>query len=59
MAGLFDNLFGAPGGMYADMLSPEQQAQIRRQSMMQMAAKLLEGSGPFSPGKPMPCSRCF
>jgi hypothetical protein len=46
MAGLFDNLFGAPGGMYADMLSPEQQAQIRRQSMMQMAAKLLEGSGP-------------
>jgi hypothetical protein len=32
--------------MYADMLSPEQQAQIRRQSMMQMAAKLLESSGP-------------
>jgi hypothetical protein len=32
--------------MYADMLSPEQQAAIRRQSMMQMAAKLLEGSGP-------------
>ena len=46
MAGLFDNIFGAPGGMYADMLSPEQQAAIRRQSMMQMAAKLLEGSGP-------------
>jgi hypothetical protein len=46
MAGLFDNLFGSAGGMYADMLSPEQQAQIRRQSMMQMAAKLLEGSGP-------------
>jgi hypothetical protein len=46
MAGLFDNLFGAPGGMYADMLSPEQQAAIRKQSMMQMAAKLLEGSGP-------------
>ena len=40
MAGLFDNIFGAPGGMYADMLSPEQQAAIRRQSMMQMAAKL-------------------
>jgi hypothetical protein len=46
MAGLFDNLFGSAGGMYADMLSPEQQAQIRRQSMMQAAAKLLEGSGP-------------
>jgi hypothetical protein len=46
MAGLFDNIFGSAGGMYADMLSPEQQAQIRRQSMMQMAAKLLEGSGP-------------
>jgi hypothetical protein len=46
MAGLFDNLFGAPGGMYADMLSPEQQAAIRRQSMMQMAAKLLQSSGP-------------
>jgi hypothetical protein len=46
MAGLFDNIFGSAGGMYADMLSPEQQAAIRRQSMMQMAAKLLEGSGP-------------
>ena len=46
MAGLFDNIFGGAGGMYADMLSPEQQAAIRRQSMMQMAAKLLEGSGP-------------
>ena len=46
MAGLFDNIFGAPGGMYADMISPEQQAAIRKQSMMQMAAKLLEGSGP-------------
>jgi hypothetical protein len=46
MAGLFDNFFGSAGGMYADMLSPEQQAQIRRQSMMQMAAKLLESSGP-------------
>ena len=46
MAGLFDNIFGAPGGMYADMLSPEQQAAIRKQSMLQMAAKLLEGSGP-------------
>lgn len=46
MAGLFDNLFGSAGGMYADMLSPEQQAAIRRQSMMQVAAKLLEGSGP-------------
>ncbi len=46
MAGLFDNLFGAPGGMYADMLSPEQQAAIRKQSMMQVAAKLLQSSGP-------------
>ena len=46
MAGLFDNIFGSAGGMYADMLSPEQQAAIRKQSMMQMAAKLLEGSGP-------------
>ena len=46
MAGLFDNIFGAPGGMYADMISPEQQAAIRKQSMLQMAAKLLEGSGP-------------
>ena len=46
MAGLFDNLFGSAGGMYADMLSPEQQAAIRKQSMLQMAAKLLEGSGP-------------
>jgi hypothetical protein len=46
MAGLFDNLFGSAGGMYADMLSPEQQAAIRRQSMMQVAAKLLQSSGP-------------
>ena len=46
MAGLFDNIFGGAGGMYADMLSPEQQAAIRKQSMLQMAAKLLEGSGP-------------
>ena len=46
MAGLFDNIFGSAGGMYADMLSPEQQAAIRKQSMLQMAAKLLEGSGP-------------
>ena len=46
MAGLFDNLFGSAGGMYADMLSPEQQAAIRKQSMMQMAAKLLQSSGP-------------
>lgn len=48
MAGLFDNLFGggAAGSMYGDMLSPEQQAAVRRQSMLQMAAKLLESSGP-------------
>jgi hypothetical protein len=46
MAGLFDNLFGSAGGMYADMLSPEQQAAIRKQSMMQVAAKLLQSSGP-------------
>ncbi len=46
MAGLFDNLFGGTGGMYADLMTPEQQAQIRKQSMMQMAAKLLESSGP-------------
>ena len=46
MAGIFDNLFGNAGGMYADLLSPEQQAAIRKQSMMQMAAKLLQSSGP-------------
>jgi len=46
MAGLFDNIFGGAGGMYADMLSPEQQAAMRRQGMLQVAAKLLEGSGP-------------
>ncbi len=48
MAGLFDNIFGGAGagGMYADLMTPEQQAQIRRQSMLQVAAKLLEGSGP-------------
>jgi hypothetical protein len=46
MAGLFDNIFGGSGGMYADLMTPEQQAQIRKQSMLQMAAKLLESSGP-------------
>ena len=46
MAGLFDNVFGSAGGLYSDMLSPEQQAAVRRQSMLTMAAKLLEGSGP-------------
>jgi hypothetical protein len=46
MAGIFDNLFGNAGGMYADLLSPEQQAAIRKQSMMQMASKLLQSSGP-------------
>ena len=46
MAGLFDNVFGSAGGLYGDMISPEQQAAIRKQSMLQMAAKLLEGSGP-------------
>lgn len=53
MAGLFDNIFGGGGGnmfggnsLYADMLTPEQMAAVRNQSMMQVAAKLLESSGP-------------
>jgi hypothetical protein len=55
MAGLFDNFFsggGAAAGnmfggnMYGDLLTPEQLAAVRRQSMMQVAAKLLESSGP-------------
>jgi hypothetical protein len=53
MAGLFDNIFGGGGGnmfggnsLYADMLTPEQMAAVRQQSMMQVAAKLLESSGP-------------
>lgn len=53
MAGLFDNIFGGGAGsmfggnsLYADMLTPEQMAAVRNQSMMQVAAKLLESSGP-------------
>jgi hypothetical protein len=53
MAGPFDNFFGGGGGnmfggnsLYADMLTPEQLAAVRQQSMMQVAAKLLESSGP-------------
>ena len=55
MAGPFDNFFsggGAAAGnmfggnMYGDLLTPEQLAAVRRQSMMQVAAKLLESSGP-------------
>lgn len=54
MAGPFDNFFsggGAAGNMfggnmYGDLLTPEQLAAVRRQSMMQVAAKLLESSGP-------------
>ena len=53
MAGLFDNIFGGGAGnmfggnsLYADMLTPEQLAAVRQQSMMQVAAKLLESSGP-------------
>ena len=53
MAGPFDKFFGGGGGnmfggnsLYADMLTPEQLAAVRRQSMMQVAAKLLESSGP-------------
>jgi hypothetical protein len=37
-------MFG--GNMYGDLLTPEQLAAVRRQSMMQVAAKLLESSGP-------------
>ena len=53
MAGPFDKFFGGGGGnmfggnsLYADMLTPEQLAAVRQQSMMQVAAKLLESSGP-------------
>jgi hypothetical protein len=55
MAGPFDNFFGGGGAaagnmfggnMYGDLLTPEQLAAVRRQSMMQVAAKLLESSGP-------------
>jgi hypothetical protein len=55
MAGPFDNFFGGggaaagnmfAGNMYGDLLTPEQLAAVRRQSMMQVAAKLLESSGP-------------
>ena len=52
MAGPFDKFFGGGGNMfggnslYADMLTPEQLAAVRQQSMMQVAAKLLESSGP-------------
>ena len=55
MAGPFDNFFsggGAAAGnmfggnMFGDLLTPEQLAAVRRQSMMQVAAKLLESSGP-------------
>lgn len=53
MAGLFDNIFGGGAGsmfggnsLYADMLTPQQMDAIRKQSMMQVAAKLLESSGP-------------
>ena len=53
MAGLFDNIFGGGAGnmfggnsLYADMLTPQQMDAVRKQSMMQVAAKLLESSGP-------------
>jgi hypothetical protein len=55
MAGPFDNFFGGggaaagnmfAGNMFGDLLTPEQLAAVRRQSMMQVAAKLLESSGP-------------
>jgi hypothetical protein len=46
MASLWNNFFGGQAGdPMSDMLTPEQQAAINRQSMLALGAKLLQASG--------------
>jgi hypothetical protein len=48
--GLFANMLPASASPYGSLLSPEQIHSLRRQSILAMAASLLEGAGPHPQG---------